>query len=63
MSEYPPENPADGIAIPPAIPDNVLAVTGFDAWPLLLLAAALIAFGVWAILHVGKKSDSHHEDS
>ena len=62
MSEYPPNNPDGGVWVPtPPDPDQ-LAVTGFDAYWLLLIAVTLVFLGVWALVHVGKKSDSHHKD-
>lgn len=61
VSEYPPSNPEGGFIAPTPSPEQ-LAVTGFDAYWLLVIAVTLIALGIWAIMHVGKKSDSHHKD-
>lgn len=62
MNEYPPENPPGSIIIPTP-PTEPLAVTGAEGfyW-LTLIAVILIFLGIWAILHVGKKSDKHHEN-
>lgn len=61
MSEYPPQNPGSELVTPHV--HNGLATTGAsDIWALLLLAGTLTFLGIWMILYVGKKSDSHHKD-
>jgi LPXTG-motif cell wall-anchored protein len=63
-NEYPPNNPDGGIWVYSPYDSEQLAVTGADsAYWLLLIATVLIFLGIWAILHVGKKSDRHHKDT
>lgn len=63
MSEYPPQNPPGEVAVPVPPSINDLAYTGVDdVFFLLMIASVLIFLGVWAIVYVGRKSDSHHED-
>ena len=62
MNEYPPQNPIGDVVVP-VPPTEPLAVTGAEGiyW-LLLIASILIFLGIWAIVHVGKQSDKHHEN-